>query len=215
MKLFNHEQLLRWFGFTRRERRSSFILLVFIVMIAGARFIVPGRGEPVEAAVLDVYQEGPDTIKVRGKAVTDRPVRIQAPARRSAVVIELNSCDSAMLEALPGIGPVLSARIIKFRNLLGGFVSPEQLREVYGLSEDTWALVRERIKADTALVRKININTAEYRELIRLPYFNRDAVSAILKYRELMGKIQTMDELVENNVISAETAEKVKLYMEY
>ena len=43
--------------------------------------------------------------------------------------LELNSCDSLSLVALPGIGPVLSVRIIKYRNLLGGFAAVEQLRK--------------------------------------------------------------------------------------
>ncbi len=52
---------------------------------------------------------------------------------RKRPILNLNICDSASLEALPGIGPVLSSRIIKYRNLIGGYVSVDQLKEVYGL----------------------------------------------------------------------------------
>ena len=77
----------------------------------------------------------------------------------------INSCDSASLEALPGLGPVLSARIIRYRNLLGGFASVNQLREVYGLSEETYELISGMLTADSADISKININNADYRGL--------------------------------------------------
>ena len=53
----------------------------------------------------------------------------------SEIRIDLNSADSIMLEQLPGIGNKLSKRIVKYRDILGGFYSLEQLHEVYGLNE--------------------------------------------------------------------------------
>lgn len=130
-------------------------------------------------------------------------------------LLEINTCDSASLEALPGIGPVLSARIIKFRKLLGGFVSVNQLREVYGLSEEVFNIISSRVYADSTAVRKIIINSAEYKELIRLPYFEKYEVTAILKYRELKGSIKTMDEMIDNKLIAREKTEKIRPYLEF
>ena len=59
-------------------------------------------------------------------------------------LLDINSCDSSSLVMLPGIGPVLSARIIKFRSLLGGFARKDQLKEVYGLPIETYNLISER-----------------------------------------------------------------------
>ena len=124
--------------------------------------------------------------------------------------LNLNSCDSASLEALPGIGPVLSARIIKYRNLLGGYVRAEQLKEVYGLTEETFDMISPRVFADSLAVRKIRINEADFKVLIRHPYFSKDEVSAILKYRELKGKISGIGDMTENKLISPETARKIR-----
>jgi DNA uptake protein ComE-like DNA-binding protein len=110
---------------------------------------------------------------------------------------------------------VLSARIIKYRNLLGGYATVDQLREVYGLSEETFDLVKKRVSADAGLVKKININSADYKQFMGLRYLEKGDIPAILKYRELMGRIESIEELVKNNIITAEKAEKVKWYVEY
>lgn len=54
------------------------------------------------------------------------------------VRVELNSADTTELKRLRGIGSVLSVRIVKYRNKLGGFSSVEDLKNVYGLSDETY-----------------------------------------------------------------------------
>jgi len=206
--------LKEWFGYTRRERRSSFILLFIIAAVAGVRFIVPDRQMTIEIIPLGdtiSFAEGnpvKSDITPPQKAQTGKIVK---PAR----ILDINKCESAALESLPGLGPVLSARIVRYRNLLGGYADVSQLKEVYGLPEETWDLVSGRLKADPDDVRKININLADYRQLIRLPYFERYEVTAILKYRELKGKIEGIEELVENGIISEDKVQKVKFYLDF
>ena len=68
-----------------------------------------------------------------------RPNAFQRPRQhqqRQQRVLDLNAADSAALEAMPYIGPVLAARICRFRNALGGFHAVEQLREVWGLKPE-------------------------------------------------------------------------------
>jgi DNA uptake protein ComE-like DNA-binding protein len=108
---------------------------------------------------------------------------------------------------------VLSARIIRYRNLLGGFASVKQLREVYGLPEETFNLVSGRLTADSLLIKKININTADFKQLIRLPYIDRYNVNSILKYRELKGRIEDINELVDNKLVTKEKFMKVRSYL--
>lgn len=145
---------------------------------------------------------------------TDTGIRNKSTSRMKHM-IDINSCDTAMLVGLPGIGPVLSVRIIKYRHLLGGFVRRDQLKEVYGLQEETYNLIKERIFIDTSVVKRININTSDYNTLAHLPYLENYEVKAILKYRELVGKVAGPGELFENKLISKEKAEKIGPYLRF
>lgn len=108
----------------------------------------------------------------------------------------LNEADTIQLEKIYGIGSKLALRIVKYRDKLGGFVSQEQLKEVYGL--DT-AVVKE-IQAATYLpdppgVKTINLNTADEKMLAAHPYFGRKIASAIVTYRFQHGNFKSVDDL--------------------
>ena len=214
MKKYSFKPVLNWFGFTRRERRSTFLLLILILFVAGFRFIIPERNItveeiPVEKGDMIVTSFNEEKESGSGSYMKNNRTNLQRP------LLEINTCDSASLEALPGIGPVLSVRIIKFRKLLGGFASVDQLREVYGLSEEVYNIISSRVYADSTAVIKININSAEYKGLIRLPYFESYEVNAILKYRKLQGSIKNMDEMIDNKLIAKEKAGKIRPYLEF
>lgn len=51
--------------------------------------------------------------------------------------IDLNRADATQLEALPGIGPVIAARIVAYREANGPFTALEQLTNVEGIGEAT------------------------------------------------------------------------------
>ena len=76
-------------------------------------------------------------------------------------------------------------------------------------------MISSRVFADSVSVRKIRINEADYKELIRHPYFQKNEVSAILKYRELKGKITDITVMTANNLISHETAMKIRAYLDF
>jgi DNA uptake protein ComE-like DNA-binding protein len=209
----NIEPLRNWFGHTRRERRASFILLIIIGIIVSVRFVIP-RKEIVIEDVSEFYSDSliSDTA-VRVQEAPSGPVGMKKEAQLAR--IELNSCDSLALMRLPGIGQVLSVRIIKYRNRLGGFMSVDQLREVYGLPEETFEKIRGRVFADTLHIRKIRINEGGFRELGRIPYIEKYEISAILKYRQLSGRVEGMAVLVNNRILTGEKAAKIKGYVDF
>ena len=47
--------------------------------------------------------------------------------------VELNSVDTTDLKKIPGIGSAFANRIVRYRDLLGGYYTVQQLAEVYGI----------------------------------------------------------------------------------
>ncbi|MBK7133839.1 MAG: helix-hairpin-helix domain-containing protein [Bacteroidales bacterium] len=222
MKL-NIEPIRNWFGFTRRERRSTFILMIIAFLILGLRYTVPEKNLEIkdlsDSILYNEERKAAASLKEEKSKTSGRPEYVapnnadRKPVYQKRPVVNLNSCDTSQLISLPGIGPVLSVRIIKYRNLLGGFASVDQLKEVYGLSAETFELIQGRVYADSSDVNKININEATYKDLSRLPYFEKYEVTAILKYRELNGRINGINNLTDNKLIPVEKVSKVRPYL--
>lgn len=59
--------------------------------------------------------------------------------------IDINTATAAQLEEIPGVGPVLAQRIIMYRDQNGGFASVEQLTEVSGIGEATFAQMQAMV----------------------------------------------------------------------
>jgi len=131
-----------------------------------------------------------------------------------AVILEINSSSADSLELLKGIGPVYAQRIIKYRELLGGYNCKSQLYEVYGLDSALINSIYPQIIIDTSLIKKLNINKADFTSLIKHPYVNKYYTQAILKYREIQGGFHSIDELVKNNLLPEDVFLKLKPYLD-
>lgn len=68
-----------------------------------------------------------------------------APGTTPDALVNLNTADLATLETLPGVGPVLAQRIIDWRTEHGGFTSVEELGEVSGVGDKTYATLAPEV----------------------------------------------------------------------
>ena len=127
--------------------------------------------------------------------------------------IELNAASVEELESLYGIGEVFSSRIVKYRNLLGGFYKIEQLKEVYGLSEETYQAVAKHLTVNRESIKKIDVNFASGKEIVRHPYLNWDDVNSIFAFKSEVGFIKTIDQLLENEVLNDTIYNKISPYL--
>ena len=133
--------------------------------------------------------------------------------KKDSVVFELNSVTADQLRWLPGIGPVLSVRIIKYRNLLGGFTSVSQLGEVYGLSPEVLAKIHRYLTVNCKLIDKHNVNLENVRELAGHPYLKwKDAVK-IVDYRTKHGYIENLLLLKQDSVLDERVWRKISPYL--
>jgi competence protein ComEA len=97
--------------------------------------------------------------------------------------VNLNSADSTDLISLPGIGPSYAKRILKYRNLLGGFTNTAQLKEVYGFTDELFTKVRPMVVAEAGPSRLININTDDFKTVNRHPYLSYELTKALFNAR--------------------------------
>lgn len=129
------------------------------------------------------------------------------------ISIELNTADSLDLIKLPGIGSVFAGRIIKYRQLLGGYCSVEQLLEVYNFPEETYYDIYQNLSADPEHILPIRLNFAGYGELLRHPYIEKEEVEAILGYRNKNGSFRTLKEFEDAGLVDAEKVKQLTPYL--
>lgn len=60
-------------------------------------------------------------------------------------LIDINTAPAQALEQIPGVGPVLAQRIVSYREQNGGFQTVEQLLEVSGIGEATFAEMQSMV----------------------------------------------------------------------
>lgn len=68
--------------------------------------------------------------------------------KRPEEKININTADADVLDALPGIGPVLAQRIVDWRTANGPFAGIEELLEVDGIGQATLDGLRDRITTE-------------------------------------------------------------------
>lgn len=90
----------------------------------------PAEGADLSALNLARILEDGEQLLVAAPAPPGEVGRERADGK-----VDLNRADAARLDALPGIGPVLAARIVAYREQHGGFRSVRDLRRVQGIGE--------------------------------------------------------------------------------
>ncbi len=128
-------------------------------------------------------------------------------------VIDINTADTTAFIALPGIGSKLAARIVNFRDKLGGFHSINQVAETYGLPDSTFQRIRPYLKLENNVLKKININTATVDELKAHPYIRYSIANPIIAYRNEHGLFSKPEDLKRVMAVTEETYNKILPYL--
>jgi len=138
---------------------------------------------------------------------------LNPPPVTSHIYIEINEADSSDLVELNGIGPSFASRIIKYRDRLGGYYAPSQLLEVYNFPIETYAKIEGYIYTDSLKIKKIRINFADFKELIKHPYFSKQNIDLMLKFREKHGPFNSLAEVQTSGIFNENEFKKVKPYL--
>lgn len=127
---------------------------------------------------------------------------------------DVNQADTSQLIRIYGIGPKLSQRIIKYRNQLGGFISLDQVEEVYGLDTAVIKELKQNIFiAENFEPAKISINSATEKELAAHPYIKYPLAKAIATYRFQHGNFTSVEDLKKIASVDETFYNRIKPYL--
>lgn len=131
------------------------------------------------------------------------------------VMKDLNLATPKDLQAIRGIGPVLSERIIKYRERLQGFSLKDQLNEVWKLEPELIAKVWEYFEIKSLpKIQKINVNTATFKEVLAIPYIDYELCKKIFNYRSEVAELQSIEELKNIDRFPIEKYDRIVIYLE-
>lgn len=152
--------------------------------------------------------------KFAGSGEAVRQWQASAPKpRKKFEVVEINSADTAQFIALPFIGSKLASRIVLFRNKLGGFVSTNQLKEVYGIQDSVVQKLLPFLTCNAGIVRKIKINTADAATLSSHPYIRWHNANILVNYRNQHGNYNSVSDLLRIDHIDTLLLSKIGPYL--
>ncbi len=149
----------------------------------------------------------PEQRKARQENTAEKDItRYEFPhweERKQPVVIDINSADSASWAALPGIGAVLSRRIVRYREMRGGFQSLQDLKKVYGLSDSLYQLLLPFLRVSSAptLTTKVAsidtafLNRSTVKQLMIRMGISYEVARAIVGFRQQYGSFQQVEDL--------------------
>jgi len=130
-------------------------------------------------------------------------------------VKDLNNAVAEELVFIRGIGSVLSERIIKYRDLLGGYVSFNQVKEVYGLNPELVDELSRYFMVDTSGVEYLEVNLLKSEELRKHPYIDYNLSNAIEQYRIQHGHYNNFDDLRAIKILDDSTFQKILPYLKF
>lgn len=133
--------------------------------------------------------------------------------RSKFLLVELNSADSIDLVQLHNIGPTFARRILRYRNLLGGFVDKSQLWEVYGMDSTRFNDIAPHVTIDNKTVAQLDLNSATLDQLKRHPYLDYQQARAIIRHRDAMGPYHSIHDLAQVALLDSTTICKLTPYL--
>lgn len=212
------------FLFSSSERRGLYLLLLLALLIVVAKFIFfPPEVVSFEKQVSSVknerdsarqnystektwksYESKSFSKKQYSNSYHDKQAYPSYPFKPKIKIepVELNSATKEQLITLEGIGESYASRIIKYREILGGYMFKEQLLKVYGLDSVLFNKIKNDVFVNTDLVKKYDVNHATEEELAQYKRIGYKRAKVLVNYRNQHGKFTSVKDLLKTRVFS-------------
>lgn len=136
----------------------------------------------------------------------------------SSALVDLNTSDTLQLMNIKGVYGSLAKRIVNYGKKLGGYISVKQIKEVWGLSEETYQRIQlQLIVTSNVRIRKIPINKSSLDRLRSHPYINFYEAKVLYEYRRNHHRLTSFSELnnIEDESITPQFLEKIRPYLSF
>jgi DNA uptake protein ComE-like DNA-binding protein len=134
--------------------------------------------------------------------------------KKTISTTDINKATAEDFRTISGIGPAFSERIIKYRSKLQGFSFETQINEVWGLDKEVAekvVLIFKIIEKPT--IKKANVNTVTFKELLINPYIDYELCKKILNYRDEVAELQDISELKNIDGFPLKLYDRIVLYL--
>lgn len=134
--------------------------------------------------------------------------------RKVISTTDINKATAEDFRTVNAIGSAFSERIVKYRSKLKGFSFNDQLYEVWGLDKEVADKILSIFKIEEKpIIQKLNVNTAEFKELLKNPYIDYELCKKIFNYRDEVAELQDISELKNIKSFPLEKYDRIVLYL--
>ena len=168
-------------------------------------------------AVIAPYFKFPDwVVNKRKYAIYSNSSYKDYHKKEKIVVININDASKEDLMKIYGVGDAISDRILKQKEILGSFVSMNQMEDILGLSPEVIAELNSHFKVlGISSINKIDINNISVKELTKFPYFKYALAKEIVTYRSMNNGIKNIEDLTKIKGFPVDKIKIIALYLNF
>lgn len=130
------------------------------------------------------------------------------------VILDINAAAEEDWKRLKGIGPYYSRKIVAYRDHLGGFSSINQVAEVFGFPDSVFQKIKDHLKLEQPVFRKIRLDTTDLQNLENHPYISRRQAKGLAAFINNHGPIKDPKILRETGLFSEEDVNRLVPYLQ-
>ncbi|MBO7138594.1 MAG: helix-hairpin-helix domain-containing protein [Bacteroidaceae bacterium] len=174
------------------------------------QYVEPSKYKPSQTSA-DGSAQKEEQKEQRIAAIVSRDSFPRQEKLKVGQTIDINTADTTQLKMIPGIASKRAAKIVAYRNKLGGFVSAEQAMEAVEMPDS----VLKYMTLSSLPVQKINVNKLSVQRLMNHPYLNFYQAKAINEYRRNHGELHSIEELSRLESFKPTDIDRLRPYVEF